>query len=191
LFQEAKAPLGLVVCCTCRIAERVDQPLHLTPAAKADDIAAIARLAGTASGFARGILAKNRHELSSKVSSGPVDKKGWHSDRSLHADTGQIPEPAALARRGWHLMGKWGERIIHHDGSAPARLASAAVAWHGAGMTEPKKTSPRSGGAFLALALLAGAGIGVALGQPTMGLIGGFAVGILIALLVWLTDAKR
>mgnify|MGYP003598509278 CR=1 len=88
-------------------------------------------------------------------------------------------------------MGKWGERIIHHDGSAPARLASAAVAWHGAGMTEPKKTSPRSGGAFLALALLAGAGIGVALGQPTMGLIGGFAVGILIALLVWLTDAKR
>ncbi len=58
-------------------------------------------------------------------------------------------------------------------------------------MTEPKKSSPRSGGAFLALSLLAGAGIGVALGQPTLGLIGGFAVGVLIALLIWLTDSKR
>lgn len=170
-----------------RITKRVDQPFHLTPAAKADDIAAIARLAGAASGFARGILAKERHEFSSKVCPGPVNKKGWHSDRSLHADTGKAP----LARRGWHLVGKWGERIIHHVGNAPARLALADASWHGTGMTEPKKTSPRSGGAFLALALLAGAGIGVALGQPTMGLIGGFAVGLLIALLVWLTDAKR
>ncbi len=58
-------------------------------------------------------------------------------------------------------------------------------------MTEPSKSSPRSGGAFLALSVLAGAGIGIALGQPTMGLIGGFAIGILISLLIWLTDVKR
>jgi len=88
-------------------------------------------------------------------------------------------------------MGKWGERMIHQERDAAARLALAAAAWHGMPMTEPKKSSPRSGGAFLALSVLAGAGIGVALGQPTLGLIGGFAVGVLIALLIWLTDSKR
>lgn len=63
--------------------------------------------------------------------------------------------------------------------------------WHGPDMTNEKKPAPRAAGGVLALCILGGAGVGVALGQSTIGLLGGFAIGGLIALLFWLNDRKR
>jgi hypothetical protein len=50
--------------------------------------------------------------------------------------------------------------------------------------------APRAAGALLAFAILAGAVIGVALGQPTLGVLGGAAAGSAVALLLWLRDRR-
>lgn len=46
--------------------------------------------------------------------------------------------------------------------------------------------SPIAGGAPLALSIVAGALIGLILGEPSIGILAGAAVGIAIALAVWL-----
>ena len=51
--------------------------------------------------------------------------------------------------------------------------------------------SPRAGGVLLMLAIFVGAGIGFATGQSTLGLLGGVAVGALLALTIWLADRRR
>lgn len=48
-----------------------------------------------------------------------------------------------------------------------------------------------AGGFLLAVLTLAGAGIGIALGQATAGLLAGFAAGVVVAVVVALWDAKR
>ncbi len=48
-----------------------------------------------------------------------------------------------------------------------------------------------AGGIFIFLGLLIGAIAGVALGQPSLGMITGFAIGIMLAILVWLVDRQR
>lgn len=46
--------------------------------------------------------------------------------------------------------------------------------------------SPIAGGAPLALSIVAGAFIGLVMGEPTIGILAGTAVGVAIALTVWL-----
>lgn len=58
-------------------------------------------------------------------------------------------------------------------------------------MSEPKKPAPRAAGGLLALSILGGAALGVAYRQPTIGLLAGSAVGILIALFFWMQDRRR
>ena len=58
-------------------------------------------------------------------------------------------------------------------------------------MTEPKKPAPRAAGGLVALSILAGAVIGIAFQQSTIGLLAGSAVGALIAIAFWLVDRKR
>ncbi|GAA0738194.1 hypothetical protein [Sphingomonas japonica] len=60
-------------------------------------------------------------------------------------------------------------------------------------MTGPatKSPGPKAGGAFVAIAMLVGTGIGVALGQPSAGFVVGTAIGALIALLIWAADQRR
>lgn len=59
-------------------------------------------------------------------------------------------------------------------------------------MSENNDSPPRlAGGIFIALGLLFGAIGGIALDQPSAGMMIGFAAGIGIALLVWLFDRKR
>ena len=48
-----------------------------------------------------------------------------------------------------------------------------------------------AGGCLLAGLTLAGAGIGVALGQATAGLLSGFAAGVVVAILVAVWDSRR
>ncbi|MFM7028349.1 MAG: hypothetical protein ACKOXK_06705 [Chakrabartia sp.] len=58
-------------------------------------------------------------------------------------------------------------------------------------MTDPKASSPRAAGAFIALGLVLGALVGVALRQPSIGVLTGFTVGTLIALGQWWMDRRR
>lgn len=58
-------------------------------------------------------------------------------------------------------------------------------------MNDPRSSrGPVAGGALLALSLLAGAVVGVALGQPSLGLLGGLAAGVIACLIVWRRDRR-
>jgi hypothetical protein len=52
------------------------------------------------------------------------------------------------------------------------------------------KPDPRAGGCFLSLLILAGFVVGLSLRQPVAGVLIGTAIGILVALAVWLTDRR-
>jgi gas vesicle protein len=59
-------------------------------------------------------------------------------------------------------------------------------------MSEPANSQPRvAGGIFVALGLLLGAIVGVAVDQPSAGMIIGMGIGAVIAVVVWLFDRKR
>lgn len=47
------------------------------------------------------------------------------------------------------------------------------------------------GGIFVAFALLAGAGVGIYLGQPSLGLLGGLVAGLAIATVHWMLTRSR
>lgn len=49
----------------------------------------------------------------------------------------------------------------------------------------------QAGGCLLALSALAGAAVGVAIGQPSAGVVIGTAIGILLALIIWIIDRRR
>lgn len=55
----------------------------------------------------------------------------------------------------------------------------------------PRSRPPqRGGGVFIALGLVLGAIVGVALGQPSIGLIAGFGSGVALAVLLALRDRR-
>jgi len=59
-------------------------------------------------------------------------------------------------------------------------------------MEPPIRPSPaRGGGALLALSILAGAAIGIATRQPSIGLVAGLGVGLVLAALVALVGRRR
>lgn len=59
-------------------------------------------------------------------------------------------------------------------------------------MSDLENSQPRlAGGIFIAIGLLVGAIIGVALDQPSAGMVIGMGVGAAIAVAVWLLDRKR
>ena len=53
-------------------------------------------------------------------------------------------------------------------------------------MAQP--SSPIAGGSLLALSIFAGVIIGAAFGQSSLGFVVGLAIGIAIAVLIWLKD---
>ena len=61
-------------------------------------------------------------------------------------------------------------------------------AWQGAGMTTP---SSQAGGFLLVLCILIGTAFGIWQGQPSIGVLGGTAVGVLIAVALWWRDRAR
>jgi amino acid permease len=59
-------------------------------------------------------------------------------------------------------------------------------------MSETENSPPRlAGGIFIALGLLIGAMIGVAMDQPSAGTVIGMAIGTVIAVVIWIMDRKR
>lgn len=57
--------------------------------------------------------------------------------------------------------------------------------------TRPPSKSPMAGGSLLAFSLLAGALIGTLQGQPTIGILAGLGVGLLLLAAVFLWDRRR
>lgn len=53
------------------------------------------------------------------------------------------------------------------------------------------RTTPRAGGFFLVLPILIGFGWGLASGRAMQGAIAGLAIGLVLALLIWLLDHRR
>jgi hypothetical protein len=70
----------------------------------------------------------------------------------------------------------------------PTGTIAGVVAW--GGMASPT-SSPNAGGFLIAGAVVVGAIAGVVLGQPTIGVLVGTALGIAGALIVWLRDRTR
>jgi hypothetical protein len=58
-------------------------------------------------------------------------------------------------------------------------------------MSNPDQSNPSAAGVLLAIAILAGAIIGMIAREPSAGVVGGAAIGILAALLYWLRDRRR
>ncbi|MEZ0495025.1 hypothetical protein [Sphingomonas sp. IW22] len=59
-------------------------------------------------------------------------------------------------------------------------------------MNDPRPSKgPVAGGAILAISILGGVIIGVAMRQPTLGLLGGLAVGTIASLIIWQRDRRR
>ncbi len=55
----------------------------------------------------------------------------------------------------------------------------------------PRSRPSAAGGVLIAIGAIAGAVIGVARQQPTLGLIIGIAIGAALAVLIWLRDRAR
>jgi hypothetical protein len=93
-----------------------------------------------------------------------------------------------------------GYRVIRHD-AAPRLyidLHSTLIAAKGWVMTDPApKREPRhpstgmAGGFFMFIALIAGAIMGIAYNQPSLGMISGFVIGGAIATVIWLFDRRK
>ena len=54
-----------------------------------------------------------------------------------------------------------------------------------------KSNAPLAGGFLLSVCLLAGALIGVYLGQPSIGFLVGAGIGLTLAIAIWLLDSRR
>jgi hypothetical protein len=53
------------------------------------------------------------------------------------------------------------------------------------------RRSSAAGGIFLFLGPVIGAFIGVSRGEPILWMLGGFAIGLLLALLIWVVQRRR
>ncbi len=72
-----------------------------------------------------------------------------------------------------------------------AALACARVSWQGEGLEGQEKLVQRGGGILVAIGLLVGSVIGVMRGEPSLGLIAGFVIGLIGAALVAWWDSRR
>ena len=59
------------------------------------------------------------------------------------------------------------------------------------GKPEPRRNGTSAGGVFFALGVIGGVIIGTLYGQPSIGMIAGAGVGLLLIALVWLLDRRR
>lgn len=52
-------------------------------------------------------------------------------------------------------------------------------------------SNSRGGGIFLILAIMLGAGWGIMIGNPMLGVLRGTGIGIVLAIAIWLIDRRR
>ena len=162
--------------------EQQDQPLDLPPAAEMGNIAKVATPIGARRRLAGGKVAETRDQLRGLGRGCAVGQMdvifqrfplillfAWSSRRAFPND-----RPASSTRR------------------KPRRLcwrAGAADAMGGA-MSSKKPRAKHAGGILIAFAVVAGAVAGLFMKQTSLGMVGGMAVGLLLAGLVWWLDRR-
>lgn len=69
-------------------------------------------------------------------------------------------------------------------------VALRGATCEGACMTDPAPRSASAGGFLIAASLLLGTIVGLVLGQPSIGFLGGLALGSAAAVALWLKDRR-
>jgi hypothetical protein len=67
-------------------------------------------------------------------------------------------------------------------------LADRGALCQAGGMSKP---DPRAGGFLLSLIIIIGLVVGIVIGSPIIGVLGGTAIGVAVALFVWLADRRK
>lgn len=70
-------------------------------------------------------------------------------------------------------------------------LAPRTPLWHADRMEQQPGQSSRAGGAIIAFTIIAGAVIGNHFGQASVGVVGGIALGVIVAVGLYLVDRRR
>jgi len=150
-----------------------DHALDLPPVAEKQHIACIAATFGTRCGLEPGIVSEAIHEVRSFCKSEPAGDVGRVHARLL------TPKPFPDARRSWSTS---------RSPCSTAGLEPSPSLCHGRRMAT---RTPMAGGFFLMATILVGAVWGISIGNPVKGLLIGTAIGIGIAVAVWLIDRAR
>ena len=58
-------------------------------------------------------------------------------------------------------------------------------------MAAPSNKPARAGGILLAFSIVTGALVGALMGQPSIGMVSGLGVGLVLAATLWLLDRRR
>lgn len=69
-------------------------------------------------------------------------------------------------------------------------LAGRAIPWQGVAVNDTPPRNPAAGGFLIAMGAIIGAFGGVFFGESTRGLIGGFILGCVLALVIWWRDRR-
>ena len=154
-----------------------DHAFNLPPVAEKQHIARVAAPFGASSRLKPGVVAKAFHELRSLGEGTAAGDVGRVHAPSLTAN------PFPDARRSWSTA----DSPCSESGFL-AGLEPCFGLCHGRRMA---KRTPMAGGVFLMAAILCGAVWGISIGSPTKGLLIGTAIGVGVAILVWLLDRSR
>ncbi len=168
------------------IAEHEDRAADAAPARVMDVVADIAAALGARRGFGERALAEAIEQVGSAVIGLAVDDEECLIQQRLPPN---LRWHALAARR---LSSRRRERVNVADTirrRATAMLARIGGSWQEARMTD--RNGPQAGGFLLALCILVGALIGTVEREPSIGVIVGTAVGIVIAVALWLKDRMR
>lgn len=166
-------------------AEHHHQTGDLPPAAKMDDVAAIAAGIGARRGFekrGRTVIGEQGCGVFDGASIGEVELFIHCWGATPGGVRGEwIGRTPALAPKTFASAREIGERAIRD-----VRRDSGPRRCHRPGMTDTVRKASLGGGVFLGLGPIAGLIIGTLLGEPSIGLVAGLVLGGATALLIWL-----
>jgi hypothetical protein len=147
-------------------AERRNHALDLPPVAETRDIALVAAALRARRGLIAGVVAEAVHQLGRiRQREPPVNEGRVHAEPSNRTPVSTVPT-----------------NVVN------AALTIFSPTAHG-GPT--MRTNKRAGGCLLMICILAGFPVGLAVGNPMKGILLGTAVGVVLAVALWLIDRER
>lgn len=163
-------------------AEKRDHPLDLSPAAIMDDVAEAAATARPLRGLAAGEFAEPPDEL--------VGVGRRRAVREVDMVTQETSSPFfSAARPKRELLPIGPAKLL--NAAFTTVLGSGGHRCHEAAMNRRPDRNARSGGALLALGVIAGAIGGIIAGEPSLGFLAGLAAGLFALFLIWIADRRR